>query len=212
MTKTLRYVFDPLCGWCYGASAAVSALSENPEVQLHLLPSGLFSGEGARPMDDAFAAYAWTNDQRIERLTGQRFSERYHDQVLTDRQQMFDSGPSTVALTAVALAAPQRELDALKAIQHARYVDGQDITRGDTLATVLQTLGLDQAAALLVKPTAELLEANRARIHEGRALLQAVGARGVPTFILDESGHRQLLHASSVYSNPQAFVNQFATA
>ena len=30
-------------------------------------------------MDDDFAAYAWSNDQRIERLTGQRFTERIGD-------------------------------------------------------------------------------------------------------------------------------------
>ena len=66
VTKTLHYVFDPLCGWCYGAAAAVAALGKAPEVELRLLPSGLFAGEGTRLMDDGFAAYAWGNDQRIE--------------------------------------------------------------------------------------------------------------------------------------------------
>src|SRR3954454_22236274 len=124
MSKTLHYVFDPLCGWCHGAGATVSALAGHPEIKLHLMPSGLFSGEGARPMDDAFAAYAWSNDQRIERMTGQRFTEHYRQRVLGDRQRLFDSGPATVALTAVSLTHPARELEALEAIQHARYVDG----------------------------------------------------------------------------------------
>ena len=212
MSKTLHYVFDPLCGWCYGAGATVSALSANPGIALRPMPSGLFAGEGARPMDDAFAAYAWSNDQRIERLTGQPFSERYRGQVLADRQQMLDSGPATVALTAVVMTAPQRELDALKAIQRARYVDGQDITRIETLAGVLQALGLDEAAALLAKADAALLAANRARVAEAQALLQAMGVRGVPAFILEEDGQRQVLHASALYSNPQAFLDQLATA
>src|SRR3954471_239950 len=132
MTKTLHYVFDPLCGWCYGAGAAVSAVSEAADVALKLLPSGLFSGAGARPMDDAFASFAWSNDQRIERLAGRRFSERYRDGVLADRRQNLDSGPATLALTAVSLTAPGREAAALEAIQLARFVEGQDITRADT--------------------------------------------------------------------------------
>ena len=212
MSKTLHYVFDPLCGWCYGASATVSAVSRQPGIQLRLLPSGLFSGQGARSMDEGFASYAWANDQRIERLTGQAFSERYRSGVLADRQQVFDSGPATLALTAVALTAPQRELDALQAIQQARYVDGLDITRVDTLATVLGGLGLQEAAARLTTPDAELLQGNRARVEQAQALLQTFGARGVPAFILEEDGRRELLHASSMYSDPQAFVDQFATA
>ncbi|WP_353611301.1 hypothetical protein [Paracidovorax avenae] len=71
MTKTLHYLFDPLCGWCYGAGGTVAELAALPGVALRLLPSGLFSGEGARPMSADFADYAWSNDQRIERLTGQ---------------------------------------------------------------------------------------------------------------------------------------------
>ncbi|RYF62139.1 MAG: DsbA family protein, partial [Comamonadaceae bacterium] len=175
MSKTLHYVFDPLCGWCYGASAAVSALADHPAIALRLLPSGLFSDAGARPMDDAFADYAWSNDQRIERMTGQRFSALYRSQVLADRQQRFDSGPATLALTAVALTEPQREPQALQALQRARYVEGQDITRLDALTALWASLGLGAAAALLAQPDAALLQATSARVDQAQALLQAFG-------------------------------------
>ena len=212
MTKTLHYVFDPLCGWCYGAAAAVAALGKAPEVELRLLPSGLFAGAGARPMDDDFAAYAWSNDQRIERLTGQRFSEIYRSQVLSDRQQRFDSGPATLALSAVSLTAPERESEALEAIQHARYVNGEDITRLEPLAAVLQAQGLEQAAACLLRSDGELLAANRARIAAAQALLGQFGARGVPCLILETHGQRRLLSSSAAYANPQAFAEQVAKA
>jgi putative protein-disulfide isomerase len=161
-------------------------------------------------MDDGFAAYAWGNDQRIERLTGQRFSERYRSHVLSDRQQLFDSGPATLALSAVSLCTPERELDALEAIQHARYVNGEDITQPDTLMAVLQALGLEQAAASLLRSDGELLAANRARIEGAKALQSQLGARGVPSFILETNGQRQLLNSSAACSNPQAFAEQIA--
>ena len=211
MSKTLHYVFDPLCGWCYGASATLSAVARNPAIQLRLVPS-MFAGAGARLMDDGFASHAWSNDQRIERLTGQIFSERYRTRVLADRQQRFDSGPATLALTAVELTAPQREPEALRAIQLARYVDGLDITRADTLVTVLQALGLNAAAERLTTPDAELLQANRARIDQAQTLMKTFGAQGVPTFILEEGGRCELLQVSSVYSDPEAFVNQLTAA
>ena len=210
--KRLYYLFDPLCGWCYGAGKVLATLAQRSGEQLHMLPSGLFSGEGARPMDAAFAAYAWSNDQRIERLTGQPFSALYRSQVLDNSQQMFDSGPATVALTAVSLTAPQREPEALKAIQHARYVDGADITAIPVLLALLRGLGLEGAAALLAAPDAALMAANSARVAQAQQMMRQMGAQGVPSFVLEKDGQRQVLSASAAFSNPDAFVAQWQAA
>lgn len=212
MAKTLYYLFDPLCGWCYGATPAVAHLRATTDVAVEPLPTGLFSGAGARPMDDDFAAYAWNNDQRIERLTGQRFTQRYRAQVLGDRQRLFDSGPATVALTAVALAEPTQELDGLKAFQEARYVDGQDLTSLETLAALLRSLKLDAAAERLAAADAALLDAVRARIGRAQVLMQGLGARGVPAFIVEADGQRRLLQTSAIYTDPQALAKQLEAA
>src|SRR4051812_27351032 len=109
MNTMLNYLYDPLCGWCYGATKAVSAALAVPGVTVTLLPTGLFSGAGAGAMDDAFAGYAWANALRIGELTGKGFPKQYRQQVLADRGQRFDSGPATMALTAVHSTAPARE-------------------------------------------------------------------------------------------------------
>jgi putative protein-disulfide isomerase len=212
MDKTLHYLFDPLCGWCYGATPAVSELLGNPVVKIELLPTGLFSGEGARPMDAAFASFAWSNDQRIERLTGQRFTERYRQRVLGDRQQLLDSGPATVALTAVSLTEPAKELDALKAVQRARYMDGMDVTSLATLVGLLKALDLKVAAARLAHPDADLLGANRARIDRAEALMQKFGARGVPALIVESGAKGPVLDHAAAYSNPHALISQLQAA
>jgi putative protein-disulfide isomerase len=212
MTKTLHYLFDPLCGWCYGASPAMSEVASAAGIQLELAPTGLFSGHGARAMDDSFASYAWSNDQRIERLTGQPFSESYRSQVLADRQQRFDSGPATVALTAVAMTAPQRELEALRAFQRARYVEGRDVTQSDTLIGLLASLGLDASAAMLANPSAALLEATRSRTEHARKLMREFGANGVPAFVLEANGQRRLLRVEALYENSRSLVEHLDNA
>lgn len=181
MEKILYYLFDPLCGWCYGASPALAALLDAGSATVRLLPTGLFSDEGARPMDDSFAAYAWSNDQRIERLTGQRFTEQYRSQVLDNRRQPFDSAPATMALTAVALTDPAREFAALEAVQQARYVAGRDVTSLQTLAEILAANGFAEAADRIMHPDAALVEATGARVRQARELMQNVSAQGVPT-------------------------------
>lgn len=187
-TLHLTYLFDPLCGWCHGASPALDQLAAVPQVRLTLAPTGLFSGTGARAMDDAFADYAWGNDVRIERITGQAFSALYRKQVLGNRSRPFDSGPATRALTAVALTAPERERDALHAIEHARYVQGQDVTDTATLAAILAGLGLTDAAVCLAAADGddELQRATARRTQEAVAQMRRFGTQGVPSLLVQD--------------------------
>ncbi|MEQ4618683.1 MAG: DsbA family protein [Corticimicrobacter sp.] len=212
MPRTIHYIYDPLCGWCYGALPALLALQTQTGITLQMHPSGLFSGTGARPMDSEFAAYAWRNDQRIASLTGQRFTERYHSQILETAGLRFDSGPATLALTAVHLAQPERELDALQAIQQARYIDGLDTTRTDVLVAVLQAQGFDTAATLLTAPDTHLQTHNLARVEQARSLMQQLGARGVPSLAVNMDNQLYAVDTSEAYANPQAFAHQLATA
>lgn len=212
MSRTIHYIYDPLCGWCYGALPALQALQAQTGITLQMHPSGLFSGAGARPMDSEFATYAWRNDQRIASLTGQRFTERYRIQILETAGLRFDSGPATLALTAVHLAQPERELDALQAIQQARYIDGLDTTRTDILVTVLQAQGLDTAATLLTASDENLQAHNLARVEQARSLMQQLGARGVPSLAVNMDHQLYTIDTSEAYTNPQAFAHQLATA
>lgn len=185
---TVTYLFDPLCGWCYAAAPALKFLQAQEGVEVVLAPTGLFAGAGARPMDAQFAAYAWSNDQRIQQLTGQPFTQAYRDRILGAAEGRFDSGPATLALTAVAHTAPERELDVLHALQRARYVDGSDTGNAQVLADVLTALGLADAAARVVTPDAALHRSVAERVAKAQATLHTVGARGVPQLVVTGQG------------------------
>ncbi|AXC50473.1 DsbA family protein [Paracoccus suum] len=201
MTR-ITYLFDPLCGWCYGASATIKALGAQPELTVELLPTGLFSNASAPLMNDDFAAYAWANDRRIAKLTGQPFSDTYRDKVLTDQATRFDSGPATLALTAVALTEPAQEIAALRAIQTARYVDGRDITDSSVLAQILADLPLAEAAERLAAADPELLTANRARISRAKALIGRLGVDGVPALVVNDGHGERLIRGAGIFANP----------
>ena len=202
MNNTLHYLYDPLCGWCYGATPAIDALIEASGVAVELLPTGLFSGPGARLMDESFAAFAWSNDQRIARATGQLFSDDYRQKVLAHRERLFDSGPATLALAAVSVSEPERERQALKAIQRARYVDGADVTSTATLVRLLEEAGLGKSAEKLAHPDQDLHAANQERIGKAQLLMRRMGARGVPTLIFKSNEELKLLNTAALFSNP----------
>jgi putative protein-disulfide isomerase len=199
-------LYDPLCGWCYGATPAFRRLAAQRRVTLELLPTGLFAGDGARPVDHHFAAYAWTNDQRIQLLTGQPFSGRYRTLVLADRQTPLDSGPATMALTAAALTNPNRELDVLEAVQYARYVDGRNVIAVSTLASILEELDLGGAAARVQAPDPALLAAVGARTARAKRLLRELGKTGVPTVVVGEGVSRRAISNDVLYGSLEGLL------
>jgi putative protein-disulfide isomerase len=207
-TIRLTYLFDPLCGWCYGASPVLRALIAPGGYSVELAPSGMFCGVRAGLMSAELANYAWTNDLRIARLTRQRFTELYRRNVLGDRAGWFDSGPATLALTAVALTAAHREFDALEGIQQARYVAGRDVTAPPVLANVLRSLDLGHAAELILTPDEDLLSANRARVASTRTLMQQFGVNGVPALIVGEGTARHLLESPALFVRAEALITR----
>lgn len=209
---TVTYLFDPLCGWCYGASPVVQRLGRLGSLQLALAPTGLFADSGGRLMDAAFADYAWSNDQRIEKLTGQRFTEAYRTQVLAKPGSRFDSGPATLALTAVALTEPQHELDTLKVLQEARYVDALDTSTVPAVEKLLRSTGRSAAADRLAAGDAELPSANTARIRKAQGLMQTLGTQGVPALVITDSEGSRLLRGNALYGSFESLLGQIAYA
>ncbi len=200
MSTTVTYLFDPLCGWCYGASPALQQLAQDASVSLTLAPTGLFSG-GGRTMDAAFAEYAWSNDVRIAKLTGQRFTEAYRANVLGTPGSAFDSTTTTLALCAVALTEPVRELEALKVLQEARYVQGLDTADVAVVAQQLRDLGLAAAAERLLAPDAALHEAHASRVQAAQRLMRQHRAQGVPALVVHGAAGDRLLQGNALYGS-----------
>lgn len=211
MTTELAYLFHPLCGWCYGASPVVQQLGQTAGVHVTLHPTGLFSGSG-RTMDAAFAAYAWSNDQRIQQLTGQTFSSAYREQVLNRPGSPFDSTAATWGLTAVALDDPAAELPILRQLQEARYVHGQEVCTNDAVADLLSSWGHDRAAQRLRSPDEALTLAARSRTQKARQLLQVLGTEGVPALAVRNATGWRLLHRSLLFGTVEQLMTQLAAA
>lgn len=211
MSTSVSYLFDPLCGWCYGASPAVQMLGQHSGITLQLAPTGLFA-DGGRRMDAAFAAFAWSNDQRIAQLTGQRFTEAYRQNVLGRRGSPFDSAAMTQALTAVSLTEPQRETEVLKALQDARYLEGLDTVGAQGVAILLRDMGLAAAADRLTAGDAELMERNAARLGRARRLMRSLGAPGVPSLVVHSASGDRLLDGNALYGALDPLIGQIMAA
>ncbi|MNR92792.1 hypothetical protein D3C72_238350 [compost metagenome] len=205
MTDRFIYLYDPLCGWCYGASANMSLLASRPGVTVEPLPTGLFARpEG--PLSEQMAQHIWTSDQRIAEATGAVFSERYHE--LLAQRSPLDSTLATQALTAVSIHAPQRELEILSVIQSARYVDGRDVTDLRVVINLLKAADLGEAANTLTAAGPALASANAARLLKANDLLDQAQARGVPTVLRETGQGLALVDTRAVYSDPLSLLTE----
>lgn len=209
----LQYFFDPLCGWCYASASALAALAKQFPTALELMPSGLFSSTGARPMSEEWAAHAWRNDQRIAQMTGLNFSQAYHDQVLNGVGVRFDSGHANRALTAMRQIAPSLESLLMHALQLARYVDGRDTAKPDIVTEVaaavaaLAELSFDKGWFVdRLTGDATLEQATVQRTANSQALMHSRGISGVPLLWVSTGATEQALHGSLLYQGGGSLI------
>lgn len=207
----LTYLFDPLCGWCYGAGPALEELAAVDTIALALLPTGLFAGRGAGRMDAQFAEYAWSNDQRIAKLTGQRFTDDYRTKVL-GVTGAFDSTAASLGLTAVHLTDPGREITALKELQLARYVHGQDVVSVTGVSEILRSLGLASAAERMLARDQPLVEAYGRRIQTAQTLMRRHGLSGVPALLAGDGPGQKPLPGNVLYEPLDRLLAQLGAA
>jgi putative protein-disulfide isomerase len=200
-TTTLHYIYDPLCGWCYGAAPLVKAAREVLGVRPH--GGGMLTGARRQAVTPQLREFVKQHDERIAQLSGQHFGRGYIDGLLCDTGAVLDSEPPTAAMLA-AEAIAGRGLDMLAQLQIAHYVEGRHIADRATLIEVATALDLDPAAF------AEALdrqsgEAVLTHIDETRAFMTQVGAQGFPTFVLETKGVLKIVNIAGYLGRSQDF-------
>ncbi len=200
-TPTLHYIYDPLCGWCYGASPLVWAARDMVRVQAH--GGGMMAGAARRAVTPELRQFVMTHDRRIAQASAQPFGQGYFEGLLRDHGAVLDSAPPiTAVLAADELAGAG--LDMLARLQQAHYVEGRRIAE----VAVLQVLAAE--VGLGVEDFGSVYErlhaaATQAHIEQSRALLARIGGHGFPTFALEHHGQFTTVHIGPYLGRPDAW-------
>lgn len=204
---TLHYIFDPLCGWCYGAAPLVEAARAVPGLAVAFHGGGMMTGSNRRQITPEWRGYVLPHDRRIEQLSGQPFGDAYVNGLLNDTTAMMDSAPPITAILAAEMLAG-KGLDMLQRVQRAHYVDGLRIADLPVLLALAQELGLD-GAAFQAAYARQAGAATQQHIDASRALLAQVGGQGFPTFVLDDgSGKLSVIDIGDYLGQPAKWQAQ----
>ena len=199
----LHYIFDPLCGWCYGAAPLVQAAQDIPNLALVLHAGGMMSGLNRRQIDNQWRDYVMPHDQRIAALTGQTFGDAYYNDLLNDTSAVMDSTPPITAILA-AESLGGRGADMLHRIQQGHYVECRHISDASVLAELATDIGLNSDEFIHAFNATQ--EISIQHINKSRIFLEKMRGHGFPTFVLqDNQGKLTVLPASEYYGDPSAW-------
>ncbi|KPG93599.1 protein-disulfide isomerase [Pseudomonas sp. RIT-PI-q] len=201
----LHYIYDPLCGWCYGAKPLVHAAQTVLPVIAH--GGGMMSGANRQTVSPQLRNYVMPHDRRIAEYTGQPFGEAYFEGLLRDDTAVFDSAPPIAAVLAAEQIAA-RGLELLGRLQSAHYMEGRRIADEPVLFELAAHIGLD--ASTFEKAFKQA--ATDDHIKEARALLARIGGQGFPTFALEQDGQFTLIDIGPWLGKPQAFAEWLSQA
>ena len=195
----LHYIYDPLCGWCYGAKPLVQAAQSVLPVIAH--GGGMMTGANRKVVSLQLRNYVMPHDRRIAEYSGQPFGEAYFEGLLRDETAVFDSAPPIAAVLAAEQIAG-RGIELLGRLQTAHYVEGRRIADESVLLELATAIGLEPLAFEAAFQSANTEQ----HINDSRALLAKVGGQGFPTLALERNGQFTLVDVSPWLGKPEAFA------
>ena len=175
----LWYFADPMCSWCWGFSPAIEAVRDayRDRLKIALVLGGLRPGttEAMTPATRDEILHHW---HAVHDRTGQPF--RFEDAMPEDF--VYDTEPASRAVVAVGAIDPALIVPLFKAIQHAFYAEGRDVTQPAVLTELASELGIDASAFQHAFDS----DTARARTQAHFRQARQAGVSGFPTLILQQ--------------------------
>lgn len=191
----VHFFYDPLCGWCYGATALINTLAEQAEFNVIAHPGGMLE---KRVLPTELKQFILQADPRIAALTGVKFGDAYTQRLQSDADMVVDSYLPTRAI----LVAQEMGVDSLvmlKAIQEAHYLHGQPVEQLATLASLAEQHQLDMDEWHNKMAAAE--NSTNAVIADSHELMHQWHVTGYPTLIAEINGSLVKLPHEQFYGN-----------
>lgn len=211
--RSLIYIADPMCSWCYGFVPELATLLQGlPEMPLEIMAGGLRI-HPQKVMDEESKATLVSQWKQVEQASGLPFSHA----ALQAPDFIYNTEPACRALVAARTLAPAASLYVFHAIQHAFYVQGLDVTQDAVLAQIVSTALTDSGFAIdpatfLAKFTAP--ETIAATV-EDFSQVRRWGVSGFPVLLLERNGELDLVTSGymkieQLVEHMQAIIDQDA--
>lgn len=184
------YVYDPLCGWCYGFSPVITKLHEeySGKATFEVIAGGMVRGDRVGPLSD-IADYLQEAYKTVEEMTGVQFGQPYLDELFGDADMIMDSEPGCLAQTVIIQYKPDQAIAFAAAIQKAIYSHGMPPDNQEKIIDLLVAHGIEREVAHTAFSDNNLYQ----KMINGFSRSEGMDVRGFPTLLLEMDSQRYVL-------------------
>lgn len=180
---SLIYVYDALCGWCYGFSPVMEKFYEKyrEEFQFIVVSGGMITGDRIGPIGEVAGYIKWAYKD-VENKTGVTFGEGFLKGILAEGTTVFTSIPPAKALIAFKLLKKDKDSDISFAgrLQKAIYYDGIEPLDAEAYADLAEEYGVNREDFLRSFDS----KATEEKMKEEFAITGKLGVKGFPSIIV----------------------------
>jgi len=201
----LLYVYDPLCGWCYGFGPVVEKVEKNFEatVEVEIISGGMVMGSRVAPIGN-MSEYILEAIPRLERMTGAKFGEPYIA-LLKEGSYVTSSEKPSVALCVYKSFKTDSAVAYGHTIQTSFYKEGKDLNNDSLYADIASTFGINKIAFLArMKDPVYLKQA-----HDEFARASALGVTGFPTLLVKKGNqYEKISEGYATYESIEKYLTK----
>jgi putative protein-disulfide isomerase len=174
----LWYFADPMCSWCWGFSPTLTKIKAHygDKLKIALMMGGLRPGT-TEPMTQELRDEILQHWHQVNKLTGQKFT---FENAMPDGF-IYDTEPPSRAVITVSEINPEATLAFFTKVQHAFYVEKENVADTVVLAELASAFSID-AHKFTEKFNSDELK-NKTQLHFQNTRQAEV--RGFPTLVLN---------------------------
>jgi putative protein-disulfide isomerase len=141
----LIYIYDALCGWCYGFSPVMKNLylKYKDEFDFQVISGGMILGDRVGPISEMapFIKGAYKN---VEETTGIKFGDKFINEVLEEGTMLLSSEKPSIALSVFKSYLPDQSVLFAHDIQKALNFYGLDLNENETYKDLIKPYSLPE--------------------------------------------------------------------
>ena len=180
------YIYDALCGWCYGFSSVMNEFHEKYKDQFdfQVFSGGMVTGEREGSIGDV-AGFIKTAYKDVEEKTGVKFGENFLQNILEEGSAYFSSVPPALAMALFRTQKPTEAIAFASRMQKAIYYDGLAPAELETYGKCAADFNLDPV--LFQQKMEDQMIQNV--IQEEFKMVANWGIQGFPSIIFKDGNH-----------------------
>lgn len=203
------YVFDPMCGWCFGFGKVMNDFQAQfkDSFDFDVISGGMVVGEREGPIGD-FADYILGAYKKVEEYSGLTFGTAYLNQLKT-KSIWSSSVKPAIAIEAFKTFDKANVIAFSHEVQKAYFIDGDDLRKDEVYLKLIKPYSINDTAFLQKLNSDEI----KSSTFEWFNTASNWGVSGYPTVIQVHNGKyyaiaRGYTDLTSLISNMQSVLNK----